>query len=284
MAEEHRVDYHAGLIAALKAKYDDNYEFMETIKELTLGEKAPRTDAVVLKKDPSQLLTDEVGSFFNEHNVIEFKGFGDGINSNDFYKAQGYAIMYMTIDRKVDEIPIEKVTVTVLQYRNPRETFKKLKAKGCSISIRSKGVWEVTGPMTLFLYQVVDLDVVGKGWEAFKIIIPGAKMEDIEAVQEAYEKAPDGPEKDHLGDVLRTSIESNKDTFRLLKEEGKMSEAVGVVFAEEIAKQAEAREEKIVANMIRSKQPLTYIAQMSEWPMEKLVKFAESIGYTAVAQ
>ena len=50
MAGEHRVDYHAGVAAALKATYDDRYEFMQTIKELTLGEKPPRLDEVVLKK------------------------------------------------------------------------------------------------------------------------------------------------------------------------------------------------------------------------------------------
>ena len=94
MAEEHKVDYHAGIVAALKVKYDDQYDFMETIKELILGEKPPRLDAVLLKKDPLQCLPDEVGCFFKEYNVIEFKGFGDGISINDFYKAQGYALMW----------------------------------------------------------------------------------------------------------------------------------------------------------------------------------------------
>lgn len=31
---------------------DDQYDFMETIKEMILGEKPPRLDAVVLKKAP----------------------------------------------------------------------------------------------------------------------------------------------------------------------------------------------------------------------------------------
>ena len=41
MAEEHRIDYHAGLVAALKTRYDDQYDFMETVKELILGESLP---------------------------------------------------------------------------------------------------------------------------------------------------------------------------------------------------------------------------------------------------
>ena len=64
MAEEHRTDYHAGLVAALKTKYDDQYDFMETIKEMVLGEKAPRLDTVVLKKAPTRQLHDDIGCFF----------------------------------------------------------------------------------------------------------------------------------------------------------------------------------------------------------------------------
>ena len=56
MAEEHKTDYHAGLVAALKTKYDDQYDFMETIKEMILGEKPPRLDAVVQKKIQNNIL------------------------------------------------------------------------------------------------------------------------------------------------------------------------------------------------------------------------------------
>ena len=39
MAEEHRTDYHAGLVAALKTKYDDQYDFMETVRKYTRARK-----------------------------------------------------------------------------------------------------------------------------------------------------------------------------------------------------------------------------------------------------
>lgn len=47
MSETHRIDYHAGMVSALKMLYDDRYDSMETIKELILGEQPPRLDAVV---------------------------------------------------------------------------------------------------------------------------------------------------------------------------------------------------------------------------------------------
>ena len=61
LSEEHRIDYHAGLVAALKTKYDDQFVFMETIKELILGEQPPGLDAVVLKKETNHHLNDEIG-------------------------------------------------------------------------------------------------------------------------------------------------------------------------------------------------------------------------------
>lgn len=40
-----------------------------------------------MKKEKDKELTDEIGCFFREHNVFEFKGFGDGISINEFVLA-----------------------------------------------------------------------------------------------------------------------------------------------------------------------------------------------------
>ena len=282
MAEEHRVDYHAGLVAALKAKYDDQYDFMETIKELILGEKAPRLDAVVLKKEKDKELTDEIGCFFREHNVFEFKGFGDGISINDVYKAEGYGLFYMVIDRLVNEIPIESVTITVIQYRYPREAFKYLENMGCSIKERTKGIYEISGGPIIFPFQVVDADVLGDEWIVLKVLVPGATEEQIEIIQMEYDRTENELYKVHLADVLRTAFESNEKVFEKMKEAGKMSEAVERVFQKEIEEAAEKKEEKIVANLLKMNEPVDKIVQACEWSTERVMSFAKKIGITTI--
>ena len=103
-ALEKKKNYHNGMEAAFKLKYDDEYDFMKTEAEKPVGEEPPILDQKKIKKDPGKILTDDIGSFFKENNVIENKGYGDGISINDVFKAQGCAAMYMSIDKHVDEV------------------------------------------------------------------------------------------------------------------------------------------------------------------------------------
>ncbi|MBQ4512182.1 MAG: hypothetical protein II969_04265 [Anaerolineaceae bacterium] len=282
MAEEHRIDYHAGLVAALKTRYDDQYDFMETVKELILGEKPPRLDAVVLKKASDKILSDEIGSFFKENNIFEFKGYGDGLSINDIYKAEGYALFYMVIDRKVNEIPIDTITISILQYRYPMETFKQLKILGCSIIERNKGIYEISGGPIIYPFQVIDAAILGDDWTVLKVLVPGATEEQIAFIQKEYVQAENELYKQHMEDVLRTAFESNKELFRKMKEAGKMSEAVELVFKEEIEEAAEKKEERIVANLLKMNEPVDKIVQASEWSPDKVISFAKKIGITTL--
>lgn len=282
MAEEHRTDYHAGLVAALKTKYDDQYDFMETVKEMVLGEKPPRLDAVVLKKDPDQHLSDEIGCFFLEHNVFEFKGYGDGININDIFKVEGYALFYMTIDKKVNEVPLETVTISVLQYRFPREVLKELEAKGCAVKERIEGIFEISGGPVIFPFQIIDAVILGPEWDVLKVLVPGATEKQIIKIQEEYEQADNDLLKKHLADVLRTAFESNEALFSKMKEAGKMSEAVERVFKKEIEEAAEKKEEQVVTTMLQNNEPADKIVKYFGWTPERVMTFAKKIGITTL--
>ena len=95
-------NYHNSTVATYKLKYYD--DFMETELAKTIGEDPLILDMPILKKDQGKNLNDDIGSFFKENNAIENKGCGDGISVNDVFKAQGYAAMYMYIDKHVDEV------------------------------------------------------------------------------------------------------------------------------------------------------------------------------------
>ena len=256
---------------------------METKKELILGEKPPRLDAIVLKKEPARPLKDVIGCFFRETNVFEFKGFGDGININDIYKIEGYALFYMTIDKKVNEIPLESVTITVLQYRFPRDVLKILESMTCKISQRCEGIFEISGGPIIFPFQIVDAATLGSDWDILKVLVPGATEDQISKIQKEYERASDHLQKQHLADVLRTSFESNKGLFRKMKEAGEMSEAVEFVFKEEIEEAFEKKQEKTIENMLKDDVKVSNIAKWTGMPIEKIVEIATKIGLNTLA-
>ena len=283
MAEEHRTDYHAGLVAALKTKYDDQYNFMETIKEKILGEKPPRLDAVVLKKDQDQHLTDEIGCFFLEHNVFEFKGFGDGISINDIFKVEGYALFYMTIDKKVNEVPLRAVTVSILQYRFPRTVLQELETMGCEVKERTEGIFEISGGPIIFPFQIIDAVILGSDWDVLKVLVPGATEEQIEKIQEEYENAQNENLKQHLADVLRTAYESNESIFEKMKEEGRMGEKFDQIFEKQIQEAADKKEEKTIENMLKDNVKAATITKWTGASIEKIAAVATRIGMSTIA-
>ena len=115
-----------------------------------------------------------------------------------------------------------------------------------------------------------------------KVLVPGATEEQIAFIQKEYVQAENELYKQHMEDVLRTAFESNKELFRKMKEAGKMSEAVELVFKEEIEEAAEKKEERIVANLLKMNEPVDKIVQASEWSPDKVISFAKKIGITTL--
>ena len=214
--------------------------------------------------------------------MFEVKGYGDGLNIDVVLKAQAYALFYKTIDRRVNEIPFESITITALQYRYPRETFKELEREGCIISERSKGVWEIAGPKVMLPFQVVDVEILGDEWALLKVLVPGASERYIQKVQDEFEQTNDSLHKQHLADVLRTSAESNPETYTRMRREGKMSEAVNMIFAEEIEEAAEKKEEQVITAMLQNNEPAEKIIKYFGWTPEKVMTFAKRIGITSL--
>ena len=59
-----------------------------------------------------------------------------------------------------------------------------------------------------------------------------------------YEQTSDPIHRQHLADVLRTSVASNPETYTKMREAGKMSEAVEYIFADKIEKIAEKKKKR----------------------------------------
>ena len=103
MAEESgRTRYHNGFYAAMKVEYDLIHAEVKYEQEIQLGEDPVRLDFVIIKSDGE--LKDAIGEFFRKVNLFEYKSPEDGLSIDDFYKAQGYALIYKWYDRKVNEL------------------------------------------------------------------------------------------------------------------------------------------------------------------------------------
>ena len=268
--------------AAYKLKYDDEYDFMKTEAEKPVGEEPPILDLLVLKKDPGMNLTDDIGSFFKENNVIVNKGCGDGININDVFKEQGYAAMHMSINKHVDEVPWESMTLTIVQFQHPRAALTRLKEMGCMIMERVDCcVWEISGPPIMFPFQLVDASKLGDDWAVIKAMIPGASEKTLQKVLKDYEQEIDSIKKQHLSVFVKFARANNRETVRKMKATGhmddKIGEAVKYIFADELeakekqmAADFKAKEEEMVRAMLYDQVDVFLIEKWTKVPLGKI--------------
>lgn len=289
-----RTNYHMGMEATLKLKYDDVHDSIETLANVHLGQDPPYLDLLILKKDPGLELSDEIGSFFKENNVIENKGYGDGISINDVFKVQGYGGMYMSLDRNVDEIPWETMTVTVMQYQHPRAAFGRLKEMGCEIKERVSGcVYEVSGPPIMFPFQLVNASGLGDDWAEIKAMIPGAEVETIKKVMQEYHGEDDPRKRQHLRAILRISYANNNEAVERMKETGEMDEnrfieTARLLFPEEYerANELEAKNKRLEDELEAKDQQLEDEMRKRETDKENTIQsmLKDNISATNIAK
>lgn len=97
-------------------------------------------DLLIIEKRKNVQIQNEIGRIFRRHNVIEYKSPDDGMTIDDFFKTLGYAYLYKGLGEKVDQIPLEELTISLFRAIVPKQLFNKLAGYGYAIDIMYKGL------------------------------------------------------------------------------------------------------------------------------------------------
>ena len=128
---------------------------LEYEQEIQLGEDPIRLDFLIIKKNPGVILTDPIGEFFEAVNIFEYKSPEDGLSIDDFYKAVAYAFIYKGYGRKVDELPIRDMTMTLVRHTHPRELMKALEEGGFAVDKKHPGIYRIGSIASLKIQLIV---------------------------------------------------------------------------------------------------------------------------------
>ena len=138
--ESGRTGYHYGFYAYMRYHYGRMRAPVRYEQEVQLGEEPVRLDFLIIKKNGSVQLTDPIGRFFRSCNLIEYKSPEDSLSVDDFYKAQGYALIYKGFGRSVNELPIENMTLTLVRHSHPRAMIETLTRSGIKVIETHPGI------------------------------------------------------------------------------------------------------------------------------------------------
>ncbi|MBR5336580.1 MAG: hypothetical protein IK152_01205 [Lachnospiraceae bacterium] len=234
--ENERIYWHAAFPAAMKLEFRENKENLEYETEFQLNAEPISVDLLIIKKPPEVMIKNELGRFFKEYNLLEYKGPGDELNIDVFFKGLGYASLYKAGSEKVDSRKSEDITLTFVRESYPRRLFQKLTDMNIEITNTGKGLYRIAAGF-LFDIQIIvtgELDENEHLW----IVSLTKKLHDNTArnLVSAYEMIYDKDEKISAHAVFDVVERGNREVFKKLKEEPEMHEVLMEIMKPDIDK------------------------------------------------
>lgn len=210
----------------MNLEFKDNRNDLIFEKEYNLNTKPLETDLLIIKKNPSAKLKNEIGLFFRGHNIIEYKSPRDELNINTFYKVQGYACIYKAAGTASAEINEDDITTTIIREGKPERLFKYLSQKEFEISCCHKGLYHIhTG--NLFPMQIiVTKELEGNGHVWLKSLSEKLQKEDVKQLLKHVSGLTGEFDKEMADSVLKVSIDANKQLIREMMEDESMYESL----------------------------------------------------------
>ena len=279
MAEESgRTRFHYGFYAAMEVEYDLKKIPLTYEQEVELGKDPIRLDFLIIKKEPNVILHDPIGEFFKQINIFEYKSPEDGLSIDDFYKVQGYGLIYKGFGRKVNELPVENITLTIVRHTHPRDMIKMLEDSGILVRETYPGIYRFEGNLSIPVQLVISSQLPLGEYDGLRLIAKGATIEDIKNYAERAIASDNERIKENARTVIDVCLDANKN----LVEVKEMYEAVREVFKDAFAKERQnginEEKERVAVDMIRKNYPLDAIKDISKLSEDIICNLATSLG------
>jgi hypothetical protein len=148
-----RIPWHPAFVQAMRLELERYNDVLEFISESQLTSEPLRIDLVIIIKEPGIAIDKNIARIFKRVNILEYKSPEDYISVRDFFKVQGYAALYASLNG----IDIEDMTVSLIGTRHPEELFKYLaQNKRYTVTEESPGIYRIAGGL-------VDMQVIESG-------------------------------------------------------------------------------------------------------------------------
>ena len=234
--EGEKIQWHPAFDAALQIELGEEAKYLTFEPEHLLSKKPMQID-VLVKNEKKVKIRKNIGRIFRQHNIIEYKSPEDHLNIDDFYKVYGYTCIYKTEVEKVNQIPAEELTITIVCYHYPRQMLRNLQnERNINVKNIENGIYYLYGDaIPIQLIIVPELSIENNYW-LNKLRNNLKSGGEIKLFMEQYEKNRDSKLFQALADTVMRA------NWKEVEEEGNMSDVIKEIFADQFHKcEAEAR-------------------------------------------
>lgn len=235
-----KLQWHPAFCAATELELRQDLDVLELIPEYNLSKKPLQIDLVIIKKmDWKRTLQNEIGHIMRGHNILEYKGPGDELTIDSFFKVIGYASLYKAQGIAVNKIPTSEVTVSFFRNAYPKALFQELKKEGYILKKMYPGIYYVRGKVPFPVQIVVTSQLERKAHCSLRVLTTQVEMQDAELFLEQIHYLESKNERSNIDSVLQVSVNANKQVYSLLRRQNEMCEALRELMKDEIEKELE---------------------------------------------
>ena len=240
-----KLQWHPAFCAATELELRQDLDVLELIPEYNLSKKPLQIDLVIIKKmDWKRTLQNEIGHIMRGHNILEYKGPGDELTIDSFFKVIGYASLYKAQGIAVNKIPASEVTVSFFRNAYPKALFLELKKEGYILKKMYPGIYYVRGKVPFPVQVVVTSQLERKAHCSLRVLTTQVEMQDAELFLEQIHYLESKNERSNIDSVLQVSVNANKQVYSLLRRQNEMCEALRELMKDEIDKELENKLEQ----------------------------------------
>lgn len=205
-----KIQWHPGFVAAMTLELREYRKDLVFEKEYNLNTKPLEIDLLIIKKEASVHISNDIGDFFRGHNILEYKSPGDHLDIDVFYKTLAYAALYKSYGKTLDEIRADDITVSVIREAKPTGLFQYLKEHGYSVSSDRNGIYRIEGPFS-FPTQIIvtgELNRTSHTW--LKALSVKLDKRDIQDLLEKISQMTEKNDREMADSILEVSIGANR--------------------------------------------------------------------------
>ena len=289
--DEEKIHWHPPFCSATELEFREDADILEFIPELPLSKKPLNIDLFIIKKTDNRVLQNDIGKLFRKDNICEYKGSGDYISIDDFYKAIAYACLYKSLGKEVDARPASQITISLIQEKHPKLLFKTLHSNGASISSTYSGIYYITGSYPFPMQMIVTKELEKLNHSPLRVLTKSVDKEDIRQLLKIADQLITQRDKNNFKSIVNASSSANITTYDDIKKEDdtmagiiEMAERKGEARGEARGKSLGKAEANLstATDMIKDGLPASMIVKYSKLSLEKLQELAKSLNTTLV--
>lgn len=221
-----KIQWHPGFVAAINLEFAKDRKNLIFEKEYNLNTKPLEIDLLVIKKEASVRIKNEIGALFRGHNIMEYKSPDDSLDIDAFYKTGAYASLYKSYGKTLDAIKADDVTVSLVREAKPEGLFRYLKEHHYSISTPNRGIYYIEGPVLFPTQIIVTRELNDETHIWLTALSDRMEMQNMKRLLKSVTGLSGKADREFADSVLEVSVGANKQVINKLLGDDSMCQAL----------------------------------------------------------